>query len=327
MNTDKILELVQRALDQFDDRPLTVSVRRTIRLAVLLDDTELAVRLAQDIRPIGGSQQANVADIKRLMSDPSEYGKLGSPSRSAVDNYISDRERKDGLISVHTLEEIEHLQSVFGEMAQNQRLHNTEEILGTQSSFREILERTRARVFSALCAWERELTFKGRYEQIFTSYQQKVDRIVAEQAPEVLDSFNAVYRRLGDAARLDERDAKEELSQAVTTCRRILKEIVDGVLPPEDGKSIVGEDGQEIPLDDQHYKVRLTEYIKRQSQSRTLADAIDADVTGILKRFKALDGLANQGVHAVIAYSEAEQCAINTYIIAGEILSLQLKNS
>src|SRR5712692_6077597 len=65
--TDRILDLVRRALDEFDDRPLEVSVRRTLRIATLLGETKIAVRLVLELKPVGGHAPANAEDVRGLM--------------------------------------------------------------------------------------------------------------------------------------------------------------------------------------------------------------------------------------------------------------------
>jgi hypothetical protein len=42
----------------------------------------------------------------------------------------------------------------------------------------------------------------------------------------------------------------------------------------------------------------------------------------VLNRFEAIDALASKGVHAQVSRQEAEFCAINTYVLAAEILRL-----
>lgn len=323
METDRILSLVQKALDEFDEKSLDISIRRAIRIAVLLAETELAIRFAQEVRPTGGSKRANLDDIKKLMENPSDYGKLGSPSHGAVEDYIKDRLGGNGKVSVHSITEIDFIVKEFDRQAVQSNYVETSDVMIARKEMREILERSRARVFAALCGWERRLIFKARNEQIFINFQNEVDKRLTAQAPDIIDSFSAVYRRLRDANRLTESDAREELSQAVTSCRRILKYIVDSVLPAESSTNVIDvSTGNEFPLDDEHYIIRMKEFIKRQSQSSTLAEATLADVKGMIKRFSALNSLASKGVHSSVAYVEAEQCAINTYILAGEILGL-----
>ncbi|MCX5346005.1 hypothetical protein [Streptomyces atratus] len=52
-SSDYILQLVRQALDDFDDKPLEVAVRRAVRIANLVGDTEHA-RLSLELRPAGG---------------------------------------------------------------------------------------------------------------------------------------------------------------------------------------------------------------------------------------------------------------------------------
>ena len=139
-----------------------------------------------------------------------------------------------------------------------------------------------------------------------------------ETAPAVLVTFNAVFRRLRDAAWSDPTvESAEELSQAVTSCRRVLKAIADRVYPPTTQESATGN-----KLDDQRYRNRIREFIKSVSQSKPMGDVYQKMVEGLYDRFVALDGLANKGVHASVALNDAELCAIQTYIMAGELLRL-----
>jgi hypothetical protein len=47
---------------------------------------------------------------------------------------------------------------------------------------------------------------------------------------------------------------------------------------------------------------------------------LEAAITGVLERFEALDALASKAVHLDIASVDADMLAINTYIVADEIL-------
>jgi hypothetical protein len=75
-------------------------------------------------------------------------------------------------------------------------------------------------------------------------------------------------------------------------------------------------------LDDAKYRNRIKEFTKKANAGETLADATQSTIFGIYERFAAIDKLASKGVHADLALAEAELCAINTYILAGELLRL-----
>jgi hypothetical protein len=49
-----------------------------------------------------------------------------------------------------------------------------------------------------------------------------------------------------------------------------------------------------------------------------------AMVSGLYERFKVVDTLTNKAVHAQMALEIANLCALNTYIICGEVLRVHL---
>src|SRR5437870_13611688 len=94
--TDRLLQNVQQALDEFDDRPLDVSVRRVVRLASLLGESKLAVRLGLDLKPSGGHPPANAENTRRLIAAPSTWGEPNSAAEHAILKYTANRRREDG---------------------------------------------------------------------------------------------------------------------------------------------------------------------------------------------------------------------------------------
>jgi hypothetical protein len=93
--------------------------------------------------------------------------------------------------------------------------------------------RVRHRCFTALCQWERQLTYANVNERIFMRFQDKVDALLTVGAPDLLTKFSSVYCRLREAAfSHPTEEAGEEHTQALTTCRRILEAVADYVYPP-----------------------------------------------------------------------------------------------
>jgi hypothetical protein len=182
----------------------------------------------------------------------------------------------------------------------------------------EILLRVRHRVFTLLCSWERQLSYTSINQTIFERAESHIDALLARQAPGILDAFNAAMRRLAEAAAKDipADESSEELAQAITSCRRILKFVADLVYPPTEGTDADGH-----LLDGDHYRNRIKEYTKEAVKSESLRGVLAASIDGLFDRFASLDKLANKGVHAAIARREAEYCAIQTYLLAGELLT------
>ncbi|AGM07095.1 hypothetical protein [Amycolatopsis keratiniphila] len=311
-----VLSLVRKALDELDDRPLDATVRRTARIAVLLGETELAVRLGLELKPIGGLPAANKADTQRLMADPSLWDAPNSPVETAFEAYSGRRQIESGpnagKLSAHGLAEIAEI------LRQYDTDTVTRETAANIAHLRAIQDGVRHTIFTALCSWERQLTYTDVNERIFERFRSQVDATLANGAPQVLDQFTAVYRRLREAAQRPESTVQEDLSQAVTTCRRILKAVADHVLPGERGAT--NESG--VRLDDPSYRNRVHEFIARHVNSGSVADSAKAAYGGLLERFKTLDELANKGVHAQLGLREAELCAISTYLVTGELLAV-----
>jgi len=316
-----VLSLVRQALDEFDDRPLEVSVRRAIRIASVVGDSRTAIRLAYELRPLGGDSTANGTDVKRLMADPSTWGTGTGPSDEALQEYFNDRKRsddpRDEVVLVHPLSELEYWLS-----HPDHAKFESVDLQSASTSFRmrEIVELARHRTFTALIGWERQFGYSSINESIFSAYQRQVDRLLADGAPDLVEKFTAVYRRLRDAADLHpDLEVSEELSQAITTCRRILKAVVDHVFPPTDQTASGGQS-----LDDAHHRNRLVEFIKQRSDSGSHRDMTTVMVNGLYERFKAVDTLSNKAVHAEMALEIANLCALNTYVLCGEVLRIYL---
>jgi len=158
-------------------------------------------------------------------------------------------------------------------------------------------------------------------ERIFNRFQHAVDELLASRARTVLDQFNAVYRRLPEAASDNaQADAREELAQALASWRRILKSIADHVQPA----ASTGPSTEHSP-DDSKYRNRLMEFIKTQVGGQTHRGMLEADIVGIYDRFKAIDELTNKGVHANVALAKAEACAIRLTFWLENVFNLPVR--
>ncbi|MFE7537246.1 hypothetical protein ACFU67_23595 [Streptomyces rhizosphaericola] len=320
-SADQILTLVRTALDEFDDRPLSVSIRRAVRIASLAGDSQVAVRLALELRPSDGDPKANGEATRRLMADPALWASADGPAEAAMREYLSDRalDRKnpESLIAGHSLSEIEYLLRMLDpELASGNMSPNSFE---STARLRNVQELARHRTFAYLCEWERRFGYSSINDSIFGSYKAVVDRLLSVHAPDLVERFNTLYRRLNEAAAQDHtRQAGEELSQALTTCRRILEAVVGQVLPAQAEPSAAG-----YKLDQASYRSRLFEFIKITNESKNVSAATTAMAEGLHARFAAFDKLTSKGVHADVALRAANMCALNVYVLCGEVLLLK----
>jgi hypothetical protein len=94
-----------------------------------------------------------------------------------------------------------------------------------ESQTRQVLERIRTRVYTYLTQIEQRLVFEERNLDVFDEHIEVVNDMLDEFAPDVQPMFTAAYERLEDPK-------PENLHQAGTTCRRILKAVADHLYPP-----------------------------------------------------------------------------------------------
>lgn len=317
--SEDVLRLVQRALDEFDSVALDATTRRVVRIANLLGDSFTAIRLGLELKPSGGHPPANAEMTKRLMQDPGNWGERGGLAEQALEQYIDERRRDNDLVVSHSIAELEFWQR---ERLQSNEITDQQyaEDLANQLNIVELLTRARHNAFTVLCQWERQLTFAVNQDDALAVVRRRVDALIARQNPDVLDRFNVAFRRLREAASRDsEAEADEELSQAVTSCRRILKAVVDTVQPANAARP-ESEDGHS--LTDKHYRNRLFEFLRSRAESSSFRSVLGKDGESLFERFANIDSLSSKGVHARVALDEAEFCALHTYTLAGEVLAL-----
>lgn len=294
-----------------------------MRIANLIGDSRTAIRLSLEVKPIGGHPPANAEDTRRFLVDKSDWQKPDGITEHALQEYFEDRKVDDetGKLAAHSLEELEFW---IKEALPTNELPAAQlaEDLTWRLKRIQIIDRTRSRTYAALCGWERELSFAATNEHILSGHVARVHARLAESAPQVLDKFNAVFRRLQEATEGElHMAASEELAQAVTSCRRVLKGVVD-VVQPVDPSHLHTADGH--ALNDEAYKNRLFEFLKDSVQSETFSATLTSAAESLFERFAATDRLASKGVHASVARDEAEFCAANTYLLAGELLTLSV---
>lgn len=316
ISTADLLVMVRRALEDIDSVSLDATLRRAIRIANLLGESRAALRLSFEIKATGGHPPANAEATRRLMTDPSTWGQPDSEVEDAFEEYMAERTMDDGRIFTHSVAEIEFWRQ---ERLDPKTLTPDQYAsdLAIQARSVATLARARHHAFTLLCAWERQLSFARHQEDVLDGVKLRVVSLLGRHAPEVLDQFGAAFRRLSEAT--DASETAEPLSQAVTSCRRILKAVVDAVQPP-DPQMKVSEGGHR--LTDEQYRNRLVEFLRRSTERGSLRTALVSSGESLFDRFAAVDTLASKGVHAKVAVEEAEFCALHTYLLAGEIVLL-----
>lgn len=183
----------------------------------------------------------------------------------------------------------------------------------------KILERIRQRAHDFLSHTEKQLLFGQLNADIFEDNRQYVDQKLGELCPEALSQFASAYRRTQEMN-------LESYAQASTSCRRIIKSLADALYPCSD-KPIMCADGKCRILSDDKYINRLYQYIHEKTANSSSSELLLAEVEFLCNKIEKLYGLTCKGIHAEISEFEINQCIIQTYLLAGDILRISENQS
>ena len=154
-----------------------------------------------------------------------------------------------------------------------------------------------------------DLKFGGIIETIFEDTKKLVDSKLVIICPNTIEKFTSAYERLRETN-------PESWAQAVTTCRRILKDFADNIYPPKD--DLV--DGRKVG--ENEYINRLWAFASENIKSDTNKELIQSEVEYTGRRINSLYDLTCKGTHADISREEAERAIIRTYLLIGDLIKL-----
>jgi hypothetical protein len=167
--------------------------------------------------------------------------------------------------------------------------------------------------YEYLIGCETELRLSVTGEKLFGRHRLHVDRMLRESAPAVLDGLSAAIRRAGES------DDTEARSQALTSCRRVLMAVADLVFPARESPH-TDTQGVEREVGANQYRNRLIAAIET-AGTDTHSKALQGAISDFATRLDSLDELTQKGVHAQVTEREMEFGVVQTYLLAGEVLS------
>lgn len=151
-----------------------------------------------------------------------------------------------------------------------------------------------------------ERVFDSLAESIFEDYKKSIDLLIAKNSGDLIEQIPSVIARLSD-------DNKESVSQALTTCRRIIESFANHIFPPTDETYNIG--GNELSLKADKTLNRLNVYIHKNTLSESRRKKLKQNLQNLYERVSA-------GVHADVDEQEARSLFFNVYLVLGEILTL-----
>ena len=155
-----------------------------------------------------------------------------------------------------------------------------------------------------------EKEFDNLSESIFEKYKKDVDILIGTSCGNVLEQIPSVMNRLAEGN-------QESISQALTTCRRILESFADSIFPPTE--DTIEMDGNQVSLNASKHQNRINAYIHQSIESSTRKKRFRQNLSNLFDR-------VSTGVHKDVTAEEARALFLSTYLIIGEILHLPKDN-
>ncbi|WP_431218879.1 hypothetical protein [Leifsonia xyli] len=312
----------------------SVMVRAALRVAVLRQDAPAELWLRLDLEGISKRTSANprmTSAMSRMAAvmgtDAAEKARI-EVLEAVMARRTFDREGKE-VVMAHGIAELEAqteaMRAIYDApvtpgmtpldtgMAALQRDKAQATLAPALLQQRTVLERLKDAAYAYLLDVEAELLAGQALPDVLAEGRAFVEAQLAIRAPAALEALSAAQDRLalGDA---------EAMSHAATSCRRAIKSLADALYPP--GPPVTDDNGVARVMDDEHYRNRLTEYVRQNRGRSTHADLLASNLVTLGSRFKSLDDLASKGVHSDLSMAEADSCVTWTYMLAADLLRI-----
>jgi len=159
-----------------------------------------------------------------------------------------------------------------------------------------------------------QLKFSSEVESSFQRIKDDVDKKLQKICPSSIKKFLAAYDRI-------ESDNPEEWSQAMSSCRNILKDFANSVFPAQDER-YKESDGDEIPVTDDKYENRIVAFIDMKCNSERKNELLKSRALDLKTRVHALNGFLSKGAKNEISKSDVAFCILDTYLLIGSLLEI-----
>lgn len=179
------------------------------------------------------------------------------------------------------------------------------------STNKSLLSKIKDSIYNYVLQINLQLKFENVTESIFQETKQKVDKKLSEICPDAMKKFTAAYNRL-------ESNNPEEWSQAMSSCRNVLKEFADSVFPAQKDK-YVKKNGEELEVTEDKYKNRIMSFVDKQT-SGDKNKLLSSRFSDLETRIHSLNNLLSKGTHEGIEKEDVNFCVMETYLFIGSLL-------
>ncbi len=153
--------------------------------------------------------------------------------------------------------------------------------------------------------------------EMFRRVSERIEKAIIIFNPEFQDKLHAINTNLLSAN-------SENLSNAVHSCRRMLKDTADILYPPTNEEKEIGN--KKIQLKSNNYINRLIAFINENSNSKNYKNLIGSHLKFIGERLDSIANASQKGTHdAIPSQEEADRYVTYTYLIISDIVQLKIQ--
>lgn len=176
----------------------------------------------------------------------------------------------------------------------------------TATTMAKVLAAIDARVYAYASDIYAELRFSQIQASLFEASRRAVDAQLASMAGGALAKIDSINERLAS-------EDGEAVSQAMSTCRRLIDAVADAVFPASDVPYDLN--GQSLSVKQNAVLNRINAYFHARGVFGGRADRLRRGLADIY-------GRVSTGVHAEVDAHEARYLFLHTYVLLGEVLTL-----
>ncbi|MDO7439686.1 helix-hairpin-helix domain-containing protein [Acinetobacter baumannii] len=312
------LKIIEDGLQQLESTKgsVAIAVQKLSRAANLLDEKDIYVwaeyHLAnpQYTKPVQklidalneeykkeNESERNYDEIIKLRDGLTDFG-LDYEMHVAPSIDMKGSKASGGLYSVDFIEEnYNHLLKC--------KKGNDGELY--QKNLKRLLDYIKKTAHYYLSELHNKLKFSGTVTSSFDLLKNAVDNRLLDLDPEIAEQLMLAFKSVSS-------NSKEEWSQALTTCRRLLESLADKLYPPTDEK-INGR-----TFNQGQYLNRLWRFMDISIESKSNKEMAKTHVDYLGSWLSAEYALACKGVHAEVTQIEATKAVFHIYLMLSDLL-------
>jgi hypothetical protein len=336
VSTDSLRQLLDQALAEFDDSSTSVAahLRRAIRIATRRQDYLGLIELLPETFDLTvGTKIDNPAfraaesNLVSLLGKEQAKQQVNAAIRRQMRNRTVDKVNiRGGSIAQleAQLKQVSELIESYQNVPANLTPFDTyfvlkdfekasAAVIPLRSELEAIIERVRQAIYDFLVETERQMDVGQVRPHVFDRAREYLRTSLTSRAPDALRKLESAENALAEGG-------SENLSYALTSCRRTIKELADALYPATNA-IITGLDGRKRKMNDEAYRNRLMQYATERV-GKSHERMLDETLRSLGNRLERLIDLASKGVHGDVTQWEAETCLTWTYLTIADLLRL-----